>query len=96
MSESYAFPAGIASGRGGSTDMASGERPLVIVVPAGPRTRTLLAWLRQLVPAAVLLVASPVPGPLPRDVEVIALDTDTTDASPLSLADTIAKIRSRS
>lgn len=64
---------------------------LVIVVPPGTRTRTVLGWLRALFPAAMLLVASPAPFTTAPDDEVVVLDADAVDAGPLSLADAVAK-----
>ncbi len=65
---------------------------VVIVVRPGPRTRTILGWLRQLVPAALLVVASAnLPPPAPPDV--ITLDEDDVASGPLSLADALTRHR---
>ncbi len=61
------------------------------LVRRGRMTRSVLIWCRQLLPAAVLLVApfSPPPDPPPDD-ETIVLDADEID-SPLALAHAIAR-----
>ncbi len=66
---------------------AVGGRVVVLVRP-GARTDTVLAWLRRLVPAALLLLA---PASLPGDARVISLDADEVLSGPLSLADTLAR-----
>ena len=64
---------------------------VVVVVRPGTRTATVLVWLRQLVPAAVLLVA---PAGLPTgetsEEDPIVVEADEID-SPMSLADALAK-----
>ncbi len=66
---------------------AAGGRVVVLVRP-GARTGTVLAWLRRLVPAALLLLA---PASLPDDARVITLDADEVLSGPLSLADALAR-----
>ncbi len=70
--------------------MENGDRKLVIVVRPGSRTRTILGWLRQLLPAAVLLVAPP-SFPAAEAADVIALDEEEVVSGPLSLADALAR-----
>lgn len=66
------------------------DRPIVIVVRPGVRSRTVIGWLRRLLPAAILLVSSAnfgdaVPGEL-----IVLEDVDVdVDAGPLGLADAI-------
>ncbi len=71
--------------------MGSERAEVVIVVRPGKRTGTVLGWLRQLLPAAILLVA---PASLPS-TELAAEDSIVVDAdevdSPLSLADAVAR-----
>jgi hypothetical protein len=71
--------------------MESGDGKVVVVVRPGTRTATVLVWLRQLVPAAILLVApaSLPPGDLADD-DPIVIEADDID-SPMSLADALAK-----
>jgi hypothetical protein len=64
------------------------DRPVVIVVRPGASTRTVLEWLRMLLPAAILLVSSahfadPVAG------EIIVLENIDVETGPLGLADAI-------
>ena len=71
--------------------METSDRKLVIVVRPGARTRSILGWLRQLVPAAVLLVAPPT-FPAAETVDVITLDEDEiVSGGPLALADALAR-----
>lgn len=65
---------------------------LVIVVRPGVRTRSILAWLRQLVPAALLVVAAPgLPPRAPPDA--LVLDDEDVEAGPLALADALLRHR---
>lgn len=62
----------------------------------GRRAERLLAWLRQLLPAAALLVVTPVAAaqpPLPAE-DALILDGDDID-SPLALAAALARAQSR-
>jgi hypothetical protein len=71
--------------------MGERKRRLVVLLPAGKRGETLLGWLRQLLPAAVLMIAPPsfaMSPPSPE--EVLVVDAQEVD-SPLSLADAIAR-----
>jgi hypothetical protein len=71
--------------------MENNGRKLVIVVRPGARTRTIMGWLRQLLPAAVLLVA-PSRFPAAEMVDVITLDADEiVSGGPLALADALAR-----
>ncbi len=71
--------------------MENSDRKLVIVVRPGARTRTIMGWLRQLLPAAVLLVAPPM-LPAAEMVDVITLDADEiVSGGPLALADALAR-----
>jgi hypothetical protein len=74
-----------------------GPEHLVIVVRPGRRTRTVLGWLRQLFPAAMLLVAranlDPSLLPIDADAQVITLDADWVGSGPLAIAHAIAKGR---
>jgi hypothetical protein len=73
--------------------MENSDRKLVIVVRPGARTRTIMGWLRQLLPAAVLLVAPP-KVPAVEMVDVITLDADELiSGGPLALADALASAR---
>ncbi len=66
---------------------------LVIVVGQGPRMRSIRGWLRQLMPAALLVVSSAnLPQPTPPDV--IVLDDSYVPSGPLSLADALLRQRS--
>lgn len=62
--------------------------PVVIVVRPGARTRTVLGWLRRLLPAAILLVSSANLGDAVSS-ELIVLENVDVDAGPLGLADAI-------
>lgn len=63
-----------------------------MVVRPGRRTRTVLAWLRQLLPAAVLLV-SPMSFPVAAPEEAsLVVEADEVD-SPMSLAHALARAR---
>jgi hypothetical protein len=64
------------------------DRPVVIVVRPGARTRTVLGWLRRLLPAAILLVSSANFGDAVAS-ELIVLDNVDVEAGPLGLADAI-------
>lgn len=71
--------------------MPSEPRRLVIVVRPGARTQSILAWLRQLVPAALLVIAGAnLPAPDPTD-DAVVLDDDDVASGPLSLADALAR-----
>ena len=65
---------------------------LVIAVRPGARTKNILAWLRQLVPAAILVVAAADVPPAPPS-DAIALDDDDVVSGPLSLADALLRHR---
>lgn len=74
--------------------MPKQARRVIVVVGSAPnrqRVRTLLWWIRTLVPAAVL-VCSSVDG-LPRNVEddAITLRADEIPSGPLSVADALAR-----
>ena len=71
--------------RGCSTHM---DRPIVIVVRPGVRSRTVIGWLRRLLPAAILLVSSANFGDAGAG-ELIVLENVDVDAGPLGLADAI-------
>jgi hypothetical protein len=72
--------------------MGSEPPRLVIVVHPGPRTRSILGWLRRLVPAALLVVAAAnLPPPAPPDA--IVLDDEEVESGPLSLADALMRHR---
>jgi len=71
--------------RGCSTHM---DRPIVIVVRPGVRSRTVIGWLRRLLPAAILLVSSANFGDAVAG-ELIVLENVDVDAGPLGLADAI-------
>jgi hypothetical protein len=60
-------------------------RRLVVVVRPGRRTGTILAWLRQLLPTALLLVA-PANFPAPASGDAVCIDADEVPSGPLSLA----------
>ncbi|WP_242336736.1 MULTISPECIES: hypothetical protein [Anaeromyxobacter] len=68
----------------------SGSSQLVIVLHPGGRTRPILSWLRQLVPAALLVVAA-ANLPPPASPDVIVLDEDEIASGPLSLADALMR-----
>ena len=75
--------------------MESQSSKLVILVAPGTRTKTILGWLRQLVPAALPVVAAGnLTPPVPRDV--VVLDEDEVTSGPLSLADTLMRRRAAS
>ena len=72
--------------------METRDERVVVVVRPGKRTGPVMIRLRQLLPAAVLLVA---PASLPTlevlsEVDSIIVEADEVD-SPMSLADAIAK-----
>jgi hypothetical protein len=68
---------------------------VVVLLHAGKRAETLLGWLRQLVPAAVLLVTPPAFSAV-QTVPDDALVVDAQDVdSPLSLADAVARATER-
>lgn len=72
--------------------METRPHAVVIVLRPGPRTGTIRAWIRRLLPTALLLVA---PVTLPRDLsdDAIVLDEDDVVSGPLSLADALCKHR---
>ncbi len=75
--------------------MSEGPRVVVVVVKPGAgasRMAALLRWVRWLVPAALLIVS---PTPLVRgdSEDVITLNGDAVDSSPLAVADAIVKAR---
>ncbi len=81
---------------GGSRGMSARTKVVVVVVKqgAGPsRLAAVLRWVRWLLPAALLIVA---PTPLVRadTDDVITLNADAVDSSPLAVADAIVKARS--
>jgi hypothetical protein len=63
-------------------------RPVVIVVRPGVRSRTIIGWLRRLLPAAILLVSSANFGDAVAG-ELIVLENVDVDSGPLGLADAI-------
>ena len=70
-------------------------RRVVVLVHAGKRAETLLGWLRQLMPAAGLLLMPPAfPAVPPASDEVLVVDAQDVD-SPLSLADALARAQER-
>lgn len=72
--------------------MTDQSHPLVIVVRPGRRTTTILGWLRQLVPAAMLVVAATnLPPPAPDDV--VTIEEDEVASGPLSLAHALVRPR---
>ena len=75
--------------------MESQSSKLVILVAPGARTKTILGWLRHLVPAALLVVAAGnLTPPVPRDV--VVLEEDEVASGPLSLADALMRRRAAS
>ena len=75
------------------------ERIYVVVRPGrqSGASDVVLRWLRLLLPAAVLLSA---PAAMPGDADdedtiIISVDADDVASGPLSLADAIARARSR-
>jgi hypothetical protein len=64
------------------------DRPIVIVVRPGIRSRRVIGWLRRLLPAAILLVSSANFGDAVAG-ELIVLENVDVDAGPLGLADAI-------
>lgn len=78
-------------GRAFQAHMGTGRGRVVVVVRPGRRTGLVLRWLRQLLPAAVLLVTpASSPGPEGDDAEVLLVEADEVE-SPLQLADALAK-----
>ena len=75
--------------------MDTGNGVVVVVVRPGRRTGTVMTWLRQLLPAAVLLVAPASPPPsapgAPDEGDAIVLEADEIE-SPMALADALAKV----
>ncbi len=72
-----------------------GDARLLVVVRGARDTGTLLAWLRQLLPAAVLLMAPAALPYFPGDGEdAIVVDAEDID-SPMALADALAKGQAR-
>jgi hypothetical protein len=61
-------------------------------VAPGARTKTILAWLRRLVPAAPLVVSAVNVIP-PVSQDVVVLDEDEVASGPLSLADALMRRR---
>jgi hypothetical protein len=70
--------------------METGPSGLMIVVRPGSRTRSILAWLRQLLPAALLVVAA---ANLPVRPDAVVLDEEEVASGPLSLADALLRNR---
>jgi hypothetical protein len=70
--------------------MADASRPLRIALRPGPRTQQIRGWLRQLLPAAILLVTEPGRSQLEDALE---LDADAIE-SPLDLATRVSRLRS--
>lgn len=86
----------MASAVSGCRGMSATPQVVVVVVKhgAGPsRLAAVLRWVRWLLPAAFLIVS---PTPLVRadTDEVITLNADAVDSSPLAVADAIVKARS--
>jgi len=78
-----------------ASEACRAEQPaetVLVVVRPGRRTGTVLAWLRQLLPAAVLLVSPATFPPAATDEASIVIEADDVD-SPLSLADALARAR---
>ena len=72
------------------------EKPnLVIVIRPGLRTRSIQSWLRQLFPAALLVVAAAA-LPSPAAPDLIVLDEEEIASGPLSLASAIMRSRGAS
>jgi hypothetical protein len=66
---------------------------VVVVVRPGRRTGSVLTWIRQLLPGALLLVASAsLPTTEPAEGGSIVVEADDID-SPMSLADALVKGR---
>ena len=83
--------------RPGRTVGEKSGKPLLVVVRPGTNPRRsgqLLRWLRWLLPTALLVVAPAAP-PLGDAYDVITVDADAVESGPLSLADAIARDRSR-
>lgn len=83
------------SGKRVPLDMNAGPRVVVVVVKQGAgvsRIAAVLRWIRWLLPATFLIVS---PTPLARaDVDdVVTLNADAVDSSPLAVADAIVKAR---
>jgi hypothetical protein len=74
--------------------MEKEHRPVVMLLHAGKRAETLLEWLRQLVPAAVLLVTPPSLTAVPSEPDALVIDAQDVD-SPLSLADAVTRAKER-
>jgi hypothetical protein len=70
------------------------ESPLVVLVRPGRRTGIVLRWLRQLLPGALLAVATSTAVIDPR-CDLIILDADDEATSPLAIAAELAKERHR-
>ncbi len=73
------------------------RRPRVVVVLVKPSTSArqpaiLLRWLRWLLPAALLVVSQTPITTLDPD-DVITLNADAVESSPLAVADAIVKAR---
>jgi hypothetical protein len=72
-------------------------KPVVVVVasaPNGSRVRSVVRWIRALVPTAALVVS--MPGPTERlrlEDEAIVVDADALPSGPLSLAVVLAQAR---
>lgn len=63
---------------------------LVIVVRPGSRTRTIMGWLRKLLPAAILVVAA---TSRPVRADAVIVDEEEIVSGPLSLADALLRNR---
>ncbi len=70
------------------------DSPLVVLVRPGGRAGVVLRWLRQLLPGALLVVATPATVVDPR-WDLITLDADDDATSPLAIAVALAKERHR-
>lgn len=71
--------------------MGDDRGQVVVVVRPGRRTGPVLAWLRQLLPAAVLLVApAGLPAAGPAGDDALVVEADDID-SPMALADALAR-----
>ena len=75
----------------------SGSGRIVVVVRPGAnarRSRQVVAWIRALLPAAILLVGAGTGSAPTADVyDAITLDVDSVESGPLSLADALARFR---
>ncbi len=81
----------------GSTGVRERATVVVILVRPGAatarRVAMLLRWVRFLVPAALLVVSQVPLGPSGRTAQVITLNADATEWSPLAVAHAILEAR---